>query len=92
MYGIYDSDSTRESLFENNEGGELVKARGVFPENRRLDERTWKAIRDYYLNNSPESLEQKTRQELKMDLLTNFKLCKPELVLRPPAVTMVKLP
>jgi len=91
MYGIYDSDSTRESLFENNEGGELVKARGVFPENRRLDEKTWKAIRDYYLNNSPESLEQKTRQELKMDLLTNFKLCKPELVLRPPAVTMVKL-
>ena len=56
MYGIYKNADERKALFENNEGGELVKASGLFPNEQTLDSLSWKKIQDYYLNNAPKEL------------------------------------
>ena len=44
MYGIYNSETERQNLFENNQGGAIVKASGLFPDAPTLDSITWANI------------------------------------------------
>lgn len=89
VYGIYPDDTTRESLFEPNYGGELVEQAGIFPEKRVLDEETWQAIRDYYLTAAPEQLSVTSKDTISTEL-AQFSPRFPDLYLSPPSSTLVQ--
>ncbi len=90
MYGIYDSDSIRDELLEDNLGGEIVERRNIFPKEQMIDSAEWLAIVDYYLNSAPEELKVNEPYKLSFDLEERFELKKPQLELRPPSTTLLK--
>ncbi len=53
--GIYQNDTMRNSLIENNEGGRKVVVASVFPEKPMLTNEEWLAIQAYYIENAPDS-------------------------------------
>lgn len=91
MYGYYHSDSVRESLFEKNPGGDIVRASGLFPPKPTLEQDKWEKIQAFYLKNAPDSL---TATELEIKKiprdLTRFKAVLPKTKVSPPTTTMVK--
>lgn len=91
MYGIYDTDSIRDELLEDNLGGEIVERRNIFPKEQMIDSAEWKAIVDYYLNNAPEKLKVNEPYQLSLDLEEKFELKQPQLELRPPSATLLKV-
>lgn len=53
--GIYGSTS-RESLIENNAGGQLVIHNNIFPEKPMVSEKEWRLIQQYFHSSAPETL------------------------------------
>ncbi|MEM6265198.1 MAG: VCBS repeat-containing protein [Bacteroidota bacterium] len=56
MLGVYPDDSTRNSLFEDNLGGDRVKAAQVFPEMPVITPGDWEKIQKFYLSQAPDTI------------------------------------
>jgi len=68
MYGIFKTRKEHDALFENNEGGEIVKASGLFPSSPTIDSLSWQKIEDYYLSNAPNNLKLPQKKHIKKQL------------------------
>lgn len=90
MMGIYPDDSTRKSLLEAGLAGQIVSQSNVFPESPTLQQADWEKIRQYYLQNAPESLDAPDTLPIKQGL-AHFKLKTPSFKLSPPSTTMIKI-
>ncbi len=89
MFGIYKSKQEYEALFENNEGGEIVKSSGLFPSSRTIDSASWKKINNYYLKNAPEKLSLPPKKQIKKHL-NQFTTIIPEQKVGMPSSTMAQ--
>lgn len=89
MYGIFPDKETRESLFEANAGGDIVRKAGIFPAKRVLDEETWAAIQAYYLAEAPAALP-KGGQDSVSSALQQFEAEFPDVFLSPPSTTLAQ--
>ncbi|WP_299521287.1 VCBS repeat-containing protein [Winogradskyella sp.] len=89
MYGIYKTSEEHEALFENNEGGEIVRASGLFPSTRTLDSLSWNKIQNYYLNNAPRRLEVPPKKEITKQL-SQFTTIIPDQKVQIPSSTMAQ--
>lgn len=87
--GIYEHDSTRQSLLEAEVGGKRVDQADVYPAQQVVDQDQWQAIQDYYLDNAPDSLLVVT-PETSVGL-PHFQVQVPSYRLSPPSTTMVKI-
>lgn len=89
MYGIYKTTEEYEALFENNEGGDIVRASGLFPSSRTMDSLTWGKIENYYLKNAPAQLKVPSKKEITKQL-TQFTTIIPDQKVQIPSSTMVE--
>ncbi|WP_422104319.1 FG-GAP repeat domain-containing protein [Winogradskyella sp.] len=89
MYGIYKTSEEYEVLFEKNEGGDIVKASGLFPSSRTLDSVSWDKIKNYYLNNAPAQLEVPPKKEITKQL-SQFTTIIPDQKVQMPSSTMAQ--
>ncbi len=82
MLGIYEDGRIRQSLYEDEEGEKL------YPPEPLVEAEQWTAIKDYFIQNAPESLpEVIPRVELG---LSHFIVQEPSFTVTPPNTTMVK--
>ncbi len=89
MYGIYESKQEYEALFENNEGGRIVKSSGLFPSSPTMDSTTWKNIKAYYLQRAPEKLSMPPKKQIKK-YLNQFTTIIPDQRVGMPSSTMAQ--
>ncbi|MEM9389672.1 MAG: hypothetical protein AAGA02_04315, partial [Bacteroidota bacterium] len=85
MLGVYESDSTRQTLLESGFAGELVKRAGLFPANALIEETQWTKIKEYYLNKAPEQL---SAEKKDYQPLHQFEIVIPNYKLSPPSTTL----
>ena len=89
MYGIYNSPEEREALFEENEGGEIVRRSNLFPKDRRIDSLEWNAIVNHYLENAPDSLSLPPKKLISKSL-KQFRTLIPSQKMQIPSTTMAQ--
>ncbi|MAO07153.1 MAG: hypothetical protein CL596_00410 [Alteromonas sp.] len=89
MYGIYNSETERQNLFENNQGGAIVKASGLFPDAPTLDSITWANIQKYYLTKAPDSIFQHSPLKI-IGESKLFKTLIPDQKVNVPSTTLAK--
>lgn len=89
MYGIYASSEERETLFEPNEGGEIVKNAHLFPEKPTIELEDWEAIQNYYLDMAPASLPQPALKKIPKSL-KQFDIKIPKQKMQVPSSTMAQ--
>ncbi len=87
--GIYESTRLRDSLIEQNKGGELVKMANTFPERPLIDQKKWGLIKSYYLSHAPDELKTPKPADVQIGL-KHFKIRKPSFKITPPSTTLVK--
>ncbi|MBX2826758.1 MAG: VCBS repeat-containing protein [Flavobacteriaceae bacterium] len=87
MYGIYKSTEEREALFENNEGGSILKERNLFPPTPQIDSLDWEAIKHFYLSNAPDSLPRLPKKNISKTL-DQFNVIIPNQKVQVPSSTM----
>ena len=88
MYGIYKDSTEREALFEQNEGGEIVRQRNLFPKRQRMHDTIWEAITNFYLKKAPESITPPKNKNITKDL-AQFKPIFPQQKVPMPSSTFV---
>ncbi|MEM6517408.1 MAG: VCBS repeat-containing protein [Bacteroidota bacterium] len=89
MYGIYKTKKEYEALFENNQGGDIVKDSGLFPSSPTIDSLAWNKIEDFYLKNAPENLELPPKKQI-IKKLNQFTTIIPEQKVGVPSSTMAQ--
>lgn len=89
MLGIYEHDSIRKTLFEPGRAEQLVAAANIFPEKQVIKENEFNKIKQYYLDNAPQSLN--TEEKKSLELSNTFKVTIPGYRLSPPSATLVKI-
>ena len=87
--GIYPSSEFRETLFENNAGGEIVQAAGLYPEEPVLSDEQWLKIQEFFLDRAPKKLD--LPDPVHTIDLKLFERKIPDYFLSPPSTTMVKI-
>jgi hypothetical protein len=87
--GIYPEVGFRQTLFEENEGGEIVEQAGLYPEEPLISNQEWDRIKTYYLSNAPEQLEMPDYPV--MSELKDFELKIPNYAMSPPSTTMIHI-
>lgn len=86
--GIYATQTSRDSLLENGEGGLGVEKANIFPKEPTISMEDWEKIKNYYDRNAPEQLVVKS-----FNLVQNNNLFKPEIPIRIkgyPSTTLLK--
>lgn len=89
MLGIYNSPKEREALFEVGEGGELVRASGLFPEEPIIDTLDWQAIKKYYIEEAPVVIYEKKSPQVTIDT-SFFKVKIPSQKVPVPSTTLAQ--
>lgn len=89
MMGRYPHDSIRRNLIENGTGGQLVKKKGVFPKNPKIDSASWEAIQEYYIDHAPDSLTQPHTKDIQQGL-RHFQARYPKYAYSPPGITLAR--
>ena len=87
FYGRYSPDLPR-TLFVNEEaGGSFVERSGLFPMEPTMDDETWQAIEQYYIENAPSSLN--IAKANVSDEPPPFEIVVPSVQISPPSTTMI---
>lgn len=89
MYGIYETAEEYEALFEKNEGGDIVRASGLFPKTATIDSVVWKKIQKFYITNAPSKLQLPPKKEITIKL-DQFTTIIPNQKVQMPSSTMVQ--
>lgn len=88
--GIYATDSTRAGLIEDGPGGAEVEAANVYPTTPMLSAAAFGKIKDFYLQNAPDTPLPPPSREIATGL-KQFKVETSPMRLSPPSTTMIKV-
>jgi hypothetical protein len=87
--GIYPKGTTRESLIETGAAYDVIISHNIYPKKPTIDSKTWKKVRDYYVQNAPNNLP--ALPFLPVSVTSRFKAVRPAFSLQPPSTTFVDI-
>jgi hypothetical protein len=89
--GIYSGGFRPDSLFDAGVSGSIVRTANIFPERPVMAEEDWHKIRQYFIENAPDTIPPPVRKSKIRMGLTHFKYRETSFSHRPPLTTMVKI-
>ncbi|MEX2592293.1 MAG: VCBS repeat-containing protein [Anditalea sp.] len=90
FFGIYATDTTRESLIEGGRAGQFVEKMNIFPVNPTIDTAIYNKIKRYYMDEAPEKIPMPPSRHITKGL-KNFSVKKPPYKSKNPMTSFVKI-
>ena len=89
--GIYERNSRPDSLFDVGASGSIVRKANIFPEKPMLAEEDWRKIKQYFIENAPDTIPPPVRKTRIRMGLKHFKYREASFSNRPPLTALVKI-
>ncbi|WP_339715615.1 VCBS repeat-containing protein [Cyclobacterium amurskyense] len=78
LFGVYESEVPRSKILEGAINRKAVEESNMFPETPSISSEDWQKIKDYYLAEAPEVLNQTIWEESEIGHLEGFEMVEPE--------------
>ena len=89
--GIYSDGVRPDSLFDIGVSGSIVRKANIFPESPVMAEEDWLKLREYFIENAPDTIPPPVRKRKIRMGLKHFKYKETSFSHRPPLTSMVKI-